>query len=66
MDSKRIEIYCDGGDLKRQLASLRLALMYPPTLDRPATLLQLHSNPKKDVLFFADKATAQPVQVSPK
>lgn len=66
MNSKRIEIYCDGGDLKWQLASLRFALMHPPTLDRPGTLLQLHPNPKETVLFVADKLTAQPIMVAPK
>lgn len=66
MESKRIEIYCDGGDLNWQLASLRLALMHPPTLDRPGTLLQLHPNPKENVLFVADKLTARPVIVAPK
>ncbi len=66
MEAKRIEIYCDGGDLNWQLASLRLALMHPPTLDRPATLLQLHPNPKESVLFVADKLTARPVVVAPK
>ena len=65
-NSKRIEIYCDGGDLNWQLASLRLALMHPPTLDRPGTLLQLHPNPKESVLFIADKLTARPVIVAPK
>ncbi|MBN1298511.1 MAG: 6-phosphogluconolactonase [Actinobacteria bacterium] len=63
MEAKRIEIYCDNGFLKWQLASLRLALMHPPTLDRPGTLLQLHKNPTEDVLFVADKITAQPVEM---
>jgi len=66
IEAKRIEIYCDGGDLNWQLASLRLALMHPPTLDRPGTLLQLHPNPKEDVLFVADKLTARPVIIAPK
>jgi glucosamine-6-phosphate deaminase len=66
MEAKRIEIYCDGGDLNWQLASLRLALMHPPTLDRPATLLQIHPNPKESVLFVADKLTARPVIIAPK
>jgi len=66
IEAKRIEIYCDGGDLNWQLASLRLAIMHPPTLDRPGTLLQLHPNPKEDVLFVADKLTARPVIIAPK
>ena len=66
MNAKKIEIYCDGGDLNWQLASLRLAVMHPPTLDRPATLLQLHPNPKEKVLFVADKITARPVNIAPK
>ena len=66
MNAKKIEIYCDGGDLKWQLASFRIATMHPPTLDRPATLLQLHPNPKENVLFVADRRTASPVKVGPK
>lgn len=66
IEAKRIEIYCDGGDLNWQLASLRLALMHPPTLDRPGTLLQLHPYPKENVLFVADRLTARPVMVAPK
>jgi glucosamine-6-phosphate deaminase len=65
-EARRIEIYCDGGDLNWQLASLRLALMHPPTLDRPGTLLQLHPNPKEEVLFVADRLTAQPIIIAPK
>ena len=65
-NSKRIEIYCDGGNLNWQLASFRLSVMHPPTLDRPATLLQLHSKPKEDVLFVADKQTARPIGAAPK
>ncbi len=64
--AKRIEIYCDGGDLNWQLASFRIACMHPPTLDRPATLLQLHENPREDVLLVADKVTASPIEVAPK
>lgn len=66
MNSKRIEIYCDGGDLNWQLASFRLAAMHPPTLDRPATLLQLHTHPRESVLLVADKVTARPVLIAPK
>ena len=66
MDSKRIEIYCDGGDLNWQLASFRLAVMHPPTLDRPGTLLALHPEPKENVLFAADELTARPVIIAPK
>lgn len=66
INAKRIEIYCDGGDLKWQLASFRLAVMHPPTLDRPGTLLQLHKEPKVNVLFIADKLTAKPVPFGPK
>ncbi len=64
--AKRIEIYCDGGDLNWQLASFRIAIMHPPTLDRPSTLLQLHSDPKGSVLFVADKKTAKPIEIAPK
>lgn len=64
--AKRIEIYCDGGDLNWQLASFRIACMHPPTLDRPATLLQLHENAKESVLLVADKVTANPIEVAPK
>ena len=64
--AKKIEIYCDGGDLNWQLASFRIACMHPPTLDRPATLLQLHDKPKENVLFVADKVTARQVEVAPK
>jgi len=63
MDAKKIEIYCDSGHSGWQLASLRLALMHPPTLDRPATLLQLHDNPKENVLFVANRITAQPIEM---
>jgi len=66
IEAKRIEIYCDGGDLNWQLASFRIACMHPPTLDRPATLLQLHPDPKKNVLFTADEVTASPIEVAPK
>jgi len=66
MNAKRIEIYCDGGDLNWQLASFRIAVTHPPTLDRPATLLQLHKNPMEDVIFVADEVTASPIMVSPK
>ena len=66
MAAKRIELYCDGGDLNWQLASFRMACMHPPTLDRPSTLLQLHGNPKKTVLIVADKRTAKPIEMSPK
>jgi len=40
--------------------------MHPPTLDCSDTLLQLHKNPKKDVVFIADEVTASPIKVSPK
>ncbi len=63
MESKKIEIYCGSGHLKWQLASFRLAVMHPPTLDRPGTLLQFHNNPKKNVLFVADSITAQPIEM---
>lgn len=66
INAKKIEIYCDGGDLNWQMASFRIATMNPPTLDRPSTLLQFHPNPKKSVLFVADKITASPVKVGPK
>jgi glucosamine-6-phosphate deaminase len=64
MDAKKIEIYCDNGGLKWQLASFRLAAMHPPTLDRPGTLLQLHPNPKETVLFVADSLTARPAIIA--
>ncbi len=63
MGAKKIEIYCGSGHLRWQLASLRLALMHPPTLDRPGTLLQLHDNPRENVLFVADRITAQPIEI---
>jgi glucosamine-6-phosphate deaminase len=63
MGAKKIEIYCASGHLRWQPASFRLALMHPPTLDRPGTLLQLHDNPKESVLFIADKITAQPIEM---
>jgi len=66
IESKRIEIYCDGGDLNWQLASFRIACMHPPTLDRPSTLLQLHEKPKENVLLIADRITASPIEPSPK
>ena len=66
INAKRIEIYCDGGDLNWQLATFRIAAMHPPTLDRPGTLLQLHPNPKENVLLVANKLTAQPVMIAPK
>jgi glucosamine-6-phosphate deaminase len=66
INAKRIEIYCDGGDLNWQLASFRLGVMHPPTLDRPGTLLQLHPDPKETVLFIADRLTVRPVMVAPK
>jgi glucosamine-6-phosphate deaminase len=61
MNSKKIEIYCDNGGAKWQLASFRLAAMHPPTLDRPGTLLQLHPAPRESVLLVADKVTARPI-----
>jgi glucosamine-6-phosphate deaminase len=66
MESKRIELYCDGGDLKWQPATFRIACMHPPTLDRPGTLMQLHNDPKKTVLVTADRRTAEPVMGAPK
>ncbi len=66
MEARRIEIYCDGGDLNWQLATFRIACMHPPTLDRPATLLQLHTNAKETVLFVADEITASSIKVTPK
>jgi len=63
MDAKKIEIYCDSGHAGWQLASLRLALMHPPTLDRPATLLQLHDKPKENVLFVSDRVTSRPIEM---
>jgi glucosamine-6-phosphate deaminase len=66
IEAKRIEIYCDGGDLHWQLASFRIACMHPPTLNIPATLLQLHIDPKKNVLFTADEDTAAPIKEGPK
>ena len=66
INAKRIEIYCDGGDLNWQLASFRIGVMHPPTLDRPGTLLQLHPDPKETVLFVADRLTARPIIVAPK
>ncbi len=63
INAKRIEIYCGSGHLRWQLASFRLAVMHPPTLDRPGTLLQLHKNPKENVLFVADRVTAKPVEM---
>lgn len=65
-EAKRVEIYCDGGDLNWQLASFRIACMHPPTLERPATLLQLRPDPKETVLFTADQVTASPIKVAPK
>jgi glucosamine-6-phosphate deaminase len=66
MEAKKIELYCDGGDLNWQLATFRLACMHPPTLDRPATLLQLHENPLETVTIFADEVTARPISEAPK
>ncbi|MBA7586839.1 Glucosamine-6-phosphate deaminase [subsurface metagenome] len=66
MGAKRIELYCDGGDLNWQLATFRIACMHPPTLDRPVTLLQLHKNPKETVFFIADEITANPIKIVPK
>lgn len=66
MSAKRIELYCDGGDLNWQLATFRIACMHPPTLDRPATLLQLHENPKEVVALIADEITASPIKMAPK
>jgi len=63
MEAKKLEIYCGSGHLRWQLANFRLALMHPPTLDRPGTLLQLHNNPKENVLFVADSITAQPIEM---
>jgi glucosamine-6-phosphate deaminase len=63
INAKRIEIYCGSGHLRWQLASFRLAIMHPPTLDRPGTLLQLHKNPKENVLFVADRITAKPIEM---
>ncbi len=65
-EAKKIELYCDGGDLNWQLATFRLACMHPPTLDRPATLLQLHDNPLETVTIFADERTARPISEAPK
>ena len=65
MNAKKIEIYCDNGSSNWQFASFRLAVMHPPTLDRPGTLLQLHPNPKETVLFVADSLTARPVIIAP-
>jgi hypothetical protein len=43
-----------------------LKVMHPPTLDRPSTLLQLHPNPMKSVLFIADRQTDRSVNAAPK
>jgi len=66
ISAKRIELYCDGGDLRWQRATFRIACMHPPTLDRPSTLLQLHDNPKEDVVISTDEITAMPTKISPK
>ena len=66
LGAKRIELYCDGGDLNWQLASFRIACMHPPTMDRPVTYVQEHPNPKETVLIAADAQTARPVSVAPK
>lgn len=66
LDAKRIELYCDGGDLNWQLASFRIACMHPPTLDRPVTLVQEHLNPKETVAIHADARTAKPISMAPK
>jgi len=66
INAKRIELYCDGGDLRWQRATFRIACMHPPTLSYPSTLLQLHKDPKNNVIITADKLTALPIKVSPK
>ncbi|MGQ9514288.1 MAG: glucosamine-6-phosphate isomerase [Thermoproteota archaeon] len=66
LDAKKIELYCDGGDLNWQLASFRIACMHPPTLDRPVTYVQEHPNPKETVTIYADARTAAPIRMAPK
>ncbi|WP_455364067.1 glucosamine-6-phosphate isomerase [[Eubacterium] cellulosolvens] len=66
LGAKTIELYCDGGDLNWQLATFRVACMHPPTLDRPATFVQEHPNPKETVTIYADQRTAAPIKISPK
>jgi len=66
LDAKRIELYCDGGNLNWQLASFRMACMHPPTLDRPVTFVQEHPNPKETVRICADARTAEPIRMAPK
>jgi len=66
LDARRIELYCDGGDLNWQLASFRIACMHPPTLDRPVTFVQEHPNPKETVAIHADARTAAPIRMAPK
>jgi len=66
LEARRIELYCDGGDLNWQLATFRIACMHPPTLDRPVTFVQEHPDPKRTVLICADANTARPVNVAPK
>lgn len=56
----------DSGDLNWQLAIFRIACMHPPTLDIPATLLQLREKARENVLFVVDKKTAGPIKISPK
>lgn len=66
ISAKKIELYCDGGDLRWQRATFRIACMHPPTLDRPSTLLQLCKDSKENVIITADEITALPIKAGPK
>ena len=61
LESKTVELYCDGSDFSWQSTAFRLACMHPPTIDRPITYLQTHPNPKETVTVFVDQKTASPI-----
>lgn len=55
LDSRRIRLYCDGGDWQKTI--LRIALLGAVSTHYPATLLQEH----RDALITADADTAAPL-----
>lgn len=57
LDSRRIRLYCDGGDWQKTI--LRIALLGEVSTHYPATLLQEHP----DALITADADTAAPLEI---
>jgi len=64
INSKRIELYCASMGLEWKANVFRVTCMHPPTLDWPSTLLQLHNDPRNNVLVVADEKVAKPLKIT--